>query len=42
MVRTYGLISVRPWLEMQGLPLGVEGSALVRWVSNRIDHKLGK
>ena len=27
MVRTHALviISVRPWLEMQGLPLGVEG-----------------
>ena len=38
MVRTHTLviISVRPWLEMQGLSLGVEGSGLVRWVGCRI------
>ena len=32
MARTHSLviISVRPWLEMQGLSLGVDGSGLVR------------
>ena len=30
------IIGVRPWLEMQGLSLGVEGSGLVRWVRCRI------
>ena len=29
------IISVRPWLEMQGLSLGVEGSGLARWVRAR-------
>ena len=38
MVRMHALVimSVRSWLEMQGLSLGVEGSGLVRWVSFRI------
>ena len=38
MVRMHALVitSVRPWLEMQGLSLGVGGSGLVRWVSCRI------
>ena len=38
MARTHALviISVRPWLQMQALLLGVEGSGLVQWVSCRI------
>ena len=46
MLRTHALVivSVRPWLEMQGLSLRVGGSGLLTWVSCRIkvSVKLGK